>query len=303
MRRTRLGATALAATMLLAACGSDGDSESETTDATETTAAGADEGDATGGDAAACAEGNTLTDGVLTIATGNPAFPPYVIDDAPESGEGFEAAVALAVAGELGFEGDDVTWVRTGFDEAIQPGPKSFDFNLQQYSITPDRAAVVSFSDPYYFAAQAILGYGDSPAAAVDNVEGFAELKLGAATGTTSLEYITNVIKPASDPFVFNDNAAAKAALDSKQIDAIVTDLPTALYITGVEIEGTEVYGQFPVDETYAGDPLGMLFELDNPLVACVNTALANLTANGELAKIEATWMADYTEAEVIGFG
>ena len=303
MRRTRLGATALAATMLLAACGSDGDSESETTDATETTAAGADEGGAAGGDAAACAEGNTLTDGVLTIATGNPAFPPYVIDDAPESGEGFEAAVALAVADELGFEGDDVTWVRTGFDEAIQPGPKSFDFNLQQYSITPDRAAVVSFSDPYYFAAQAILGYGDSPAAAVDNVEGFAELKLGAATGTTSLEYITNVIKPASDPFVFNDNAAAKAALDSKQIDAIVTDLPTALYITGVEIEGTEVYGQFPVDETYAGDPLGMLFELDNPLVACVNTALANLTANGELAKIEATWMADYTEAEVIGFG
>ncbi len=296
MRRSIFGATALAATLLLASCGSDSDSESESTAAGEAA-------ESAGGEAASCAAGKTLTDGTLTIATGNPAFPPYVIDDAPETGEGFEAALALAVAGELGFEGDAVTWVRTGFDEAIQPGPKTFDFNLQQYSITPDRAEVVSFSDPYYYASQAILGYADSPAASVDNVEGFAALKLGAAVGTTSLDYISDVIKPSSEPFVFNDNAAAKAALDSKQIDAIVTDLPTALYITGVEIEGTKVFGQFPVDNTYAGDPLGMLFELDNPLVDCVNTALANLTANGELAKIEATWMADYTEAAVIGFG
>lgn len=302
MRRATIGATAIAATLLFAACGSDSDSETTTTEAageasdTTAAAAGVD-------DPAACAEGKTLTEGVLTIATGNPAFPPYVIDDAPETGEGFEAALALAVAGQLGFEGDAVTWVRTGFDEAIQPGPKSFDFNLQQYSITPDRAEVVSFSDPYYFAAQAILGYSDSPAATVDNVEGFAALKLGAATGTTSLDYIENVIKPEAEVFVFNDNAAAKAALDSKQIDAIVTDLPTALFITGVEIMGTEVFGQFPVDNTYAGDPLGMLFEKDSPLVECVNAALAALSESGELAAIEAEWMAGYTEAEVIGFG
>ncbi|MEZ5218665.1 MAG: transporter substrate-binding domain-containing protein, partial [Ilumatobacteraceae bacterium] len=235
-RRLTLGSIALSVVMLTTACGSDSNEAqgSDSTAATESSAAG-DVGDAAT-DPATCAEGKTLTAGTLTIATGDPAFPPYVLDDDPASGQGFEAAVAMRVAELMGFTGDAVTWVRTGFDEAVQPGPKRFDFNLQQYSITDERKQVVSFSDPYYTAAPAILGYEDSPAATVDNVEGFAALKLGAAAGTTSLDYITDVIKPDSAPFVFNDNAAAKQALDSKQIDAIVTDLPTALYITAVEM-------------------------------------------------------------------
>lgn len=284
MRRLTFGAAVLAAGLLVAACGSDADSDSaETTAAAAsdttvaagaaTTVEGSDEPGAPG-DAAACAQNNTLTDGKLTIATGDPAFPPYVIDDDPTTGEGFESAVAYAVADQMGFGPDAVTWVRTGFDEAIQPGPKTFDLNLQQYSINPERAEVVGFSDPYFTSSQAIFGYADSAAASVDNVEGFAALKLGAAVGTTSLDYITDVIEPTSDPLVFNDNAAAKAALDAKQVDAIVADLATALYITGVEIEGTTVFGQFPLDDKFTGDSFGILMEHDGPLIACVDLAV-----------------------------
>lgn len=295
MRRTRIGAIALAGGLLLASCGSDSEESSDTT-------AAAAEGDSAGGDPAACAEGKTLEDGKLRLATGDPAFPPYVIDDAPESGEGFEAAVAMAVAEQMGFAPDSVAWVRTTFDEAIQPGPKSFDFNIQQYTINAERAEIVSFSDPYYTSAQAILGFEDSPAATATTLDALKQLKLGAAAATTSLDFIAEQIQPDSEPFVFNDNAAAKQALESKQIDAIVTDLPTALFITGVEIEGSKVFGQFPAGDGQ-GDELGMLFSKDNPLVECVNLALGALSASGELEAITTTWMSEYTEAPVIALG
>ena len=174
----RFSVAALAATsLILVACGGD-DSSS----------------DASGGDCA------TITDGKLTIATGNPAYSPWVENDAPESGEGFEAAVALAVAAELGYEGENVVWVRTTFDEAIQPGAKNFDFNLQQYSITPERSETVSFSDPYYAGNQAIVALAGSAAEGATSVADLVDVKFGAQAATTSLDFITDVIKPAVSP-------------------------------------------------------------------------------------------------------
>ena len=238
----------------------------------------------------------TIESGKLTIATGTPAFEPWVVGDAPESGEGFEAAIAYAVAGELGYTNENIVWVRTGFDEAIQPGAKNFDFNLQQYSITEERKATVSFSDPYYSTNQAVDGFTDSPVASATKLSELKELKFGAQSGTTSLDFIVNVIKPTNEPFIYDDNAGAKAALEAKQIDAIVVDLPTAFYISAVEIEGSKVIGQFPLSDAVAADNFGLLFDKDNKLVDCVNTALGAL----KLAEIEKTWLADKTNAPVI---
>jgi polar amino acid transport system substrate-binding protein len=292
MRRTAIAAL-LVGGLLVTACGDD-DAETADTDAppadTSDDASG-ETGAPVGTDApagtdaagATCADGKTLVDGELTIATGEPAFPPYVIDDAPETGEGFEAAVAMAVAREMGFEGDAVKWIRTTFDAAIQPGPKDFDFNLQQYTITSDRAEV--------------FGLADSPAADATTIADLQGLKIGVQASTTSLTYVEEVIQPTSAPLVFNDNAAAKQALDGNQIDAIVADLPTALFITAVEMEGTAVYGQIEGSGT---DQFGLLLEKDNPLVECVNDALAALTESGELEAITTEWMADYTEAPII---
>ena len=242
----------------------------------------------------------TIESGKLTIATGTPAFEPWVVGDAPESGEGFEAAVAYAVAGELGYTNENVVCVRTGFDEAIQPGAKNFDFNLQQYSITDERKATVSFSDPYYSTNQAVVGFADSPVASATKLSELKELKFGAQSGTTSLDFINNVIQPTNEPFVYDDNAGAKAALEAKQIDAIVVDLPTAFYISAVEIEGSKVIGQFPLSDAVAADNFGLLFDKDNKLVDCVNTALGALKESGKLAEIEKTWLADKTNAPVI---
>jgi len=242
----------------------------------------------------------TISEGKLTIATGTPAFEPWVVGDKPESGEGFEAAVAYAVASELGYTNENIVWVRTGFDEAVQPGAKNFDFNLQQYSITDERKATVSFSDPYYSTNQAVVGFEDSPVASATKLSELKDLKFGAQSGTTSLDFILNVIKPTNEPFIYDDNAGAKAALEAKQIDAIVVDLPTAFYISAVEIEGSKVIGQFPLSDAVAADNFGLLFDKDNKLVDCVNTALATIKDSGTLADIEKTWLADKTNAPVI---
>ena len=275
---------ALAATTLftLAACGGD-DTASSTT-----------EGAATESDC------STITEGTLTIGTGSPAFSPWVENDAPESGEGFEAAIGMAIAAELGYEGENVVWVRTTFDEAIAPGEKNFDFNMQQYSITPEREETISFSDPYYSSNQAIVALADSPAEGATTVADLVDVKFGAQAGTTSLTFINDIIKPTNEPFVYDDNAGAKAALEAGQIDAIVVDLPTGLYISAVEIEGTSVVGQFPGSAGGLTDDFGAVFTKDNPLVACVNTALAALKESGELAKIEQTWLSDNNGVPVI---
>ena len=291
--------------LVLAACGSDDDSSdaSDTTDAasdapvdsgvTDTTAAAAD--GETAGDCAA-----TIDEGVLTIATGEPAFYPWVIDDAPETGEGFEAAVAYAVAAEMGYEGDAVVWTRTTFDEAIQPGAKSFDMNLQQYSITPERAENIDFSLPYFTSNQAIVALEGSSAEGATTVADLKDVKFGAQVGTTSLAFITDVIQPTQEPFVYDDNVGAKAALEANQIDAAVFDLPTALFVSGVEIEGSAVVGQFPADAGGTTDQFGFVLEKDSALTSCVDAAITTLTENGELDAITQEWLSDFTGAPVI---
>jgi len=311
MRRTVIAPIALIA-LLLAACGDDNDEQEggattavSAASASDATAAASSAGTTAGGGtietapvdeaAAACVEGKTLEEGMLTVATGEPAFPPYVLDDAPESGQGFEAAVTYAVATTMGFTPDQVTWTRTAFDAAIAPGPKDFDFNLQQFGIQAERAEVVSFSEAYYTTNQAILGYADSPAATATDLATLQGLTLGVVEGTTGLDFVEQVLQPASAANVYNDTAAAKQALDTQQIDAIVVDLPTAFYISAVEIEGSQVFGQFPAVAGMDGESWGLLFTKDNPLVECANLALAALTASGQLEALTTTWMSDST--------
>ncbi len=274
-----------AGALLLAACGSDDDGG----DAAGDTSAPADSA-AEGGDVDC---GATIEDGVLTIATGEPAFYPWVIDE-------FEAAVALAVAAEMGYEGDAVVWTRTTFDEAIQPGPKSFDMNLQQYSITEERAENIDFSLPYYTSNQAIVALDGSAAEGATTVADLKDLKFGAQAGTTSLDFINEVIQPTQDVFVYDDNVGAKAALEANQIDAAVFDVPTAVYVSEFEIEGSSVIGQFPADAGGPSDSFGIVLELGNPLTACVDQAISTLAENGELAALEAEWLADYQSLPVI---
>jgi polar amino acid transport system substrate-binding protein len=286
MRKLALS-IALTGSLVLAACGGDSSSSDSTA------AAGAGTGNE-------CTAGKTLTENTLTIGTGNPAYSPWVENDKPESKEGFEAAVAYAVAAELGFADAAVKWVRTGFDEAVQPGKKNFDFNLQQFSINEERKKTVSFSDSYYSTNQAVVALEGSSAIGATSIADLKDVKFGAQAGTTSLDFITNVIKPSAEPFAYDDNAGAKAALEAKQIDAIVVDLPTAFYIAAVELTGASVVGQFPASASTTPDQFGLVFDLDNALVSCVNTALATLKDNGTLATIEKTWLSDKTSAPVI---
>ncbi len=245
-----------------------------------------------------CAAGKTLTEGQLTIATGNPAYYPWVLNDAPESGEGFEAAVAYAVAAEMGFEADDVVWVRSSFDEAIQPGAKNFDFNMQQYSITPERDEVVDFSAPYYSAPMAVLL---APGVEADaSMEGLQGLVWGAVGSTTAVPKLQNVIQPEKDILLYGDNADVNAAMQAGQIDAALYDLPTALFLSAVMIEGSSVLGQFTADASDNPDQFGMLMEDGNPLKACVDEAIEAITASGELAAIEAEWLQDTTGVPLI---
>lgn len=280
MNRTfrTLAALLLAFGLVAAGCASD-DSDSE--ESSDTTAAA---------DAAACDELPLKTEGTLTVATGEPAFPPWVgPDDDPTTGEGFESALVYALAEELGLEADSVEWTRTGFDEAVAPGPKDFDFNIQQYSITPERDEVVDFSDGYYEIEQALVAAADSSAAEATSIADLQDDQLGAAIGTTSLDYIDEVIQPESEAAVFDDNAAAKAAFDAGQVDGLVFDLPTAYFITAVEIPDSSIVGVLP--RVGEAEELGMLFEDGSALVPCVNEALAALEADGTLAALEEEWL------------
>ncbi len=277
MRKSLLALLVLLA-MIAAACGSTTD---EATDGTD-------------GDDAADAETDCSTpplkvDGTLTVATGEPAFLPWVADDTPEDGGGFEAALVAELAAEMGI--DEVVWVRTGFDDAIAPGEKDYDFNIQQFTITEERDEVVDFSNGYYQVEQAVIGAADGPAAGIATMAELAELTLGAQIGTTSLDYIETTIAPATDAAVFDDNVAAKAAFDAGQVDGVVFDLPTAFYITAVEIPEANILGVLP----RAGDPeeLGMLFEEGSPLVPCVNEALATLQDTGTIESLEDEWLND----------
>jgi len=254
--------------------------------------------DSSSSQAASCEKADlaTITEGKLTIATGEPAYYPWVIDDKPESGEGFEGAVAYAVAKQLGFDAADVTWVRTTFDSAVTPGEKKFDFNLQQFSITDDRKKAVDFSSPYYTAPQAIVSFKGSKIEGISSLADLKNAKLGAAVGTTSLDAVENQI--GIKPQVFNDNAAGVSALKNKQIDGLVVDLPTAFYLSGVEVPNGLIVGQLP--STGAGDQFGLLLSKASKLTSCVTGAVDAITADGTLAAITDKWLATDAGAPVL---
>lgn len=282
MRRALL-AIAPAVALLLAACGSSsGGSSSSSSSASGSTSA-----------SATCSPSSlqTIQSGALTVATGDPAYPPWVVDNKPESGKGFEAAVAYAVAKKLGYTDAQVKWIRTGFDEVIKPGPKNFDFNIQQFSINDQRKKAVDFSSGYYDLTQAVVSYEGSPIAKATTVAELKNAKLGAAVGTTSLTAIQNVIQPTNQPSVFNSNADAVTALKNKQIDGLVVDLPTAFYLAGAEIPKGTIVGQLP-NTADQKEQLGLLLAKNSPLTACVTQAVDALRADGTLASLQDQWLA-----------
>ncbi|MEF3404403.1 ABC transporter substrate-binding protein [Agromyces sp. CCNWLW203] len=249
-------------------------------------------GDASGG-------GDHVTEGKLTIATGEPAYYPWVLDDAPESGEGFEAAVAYAVADELGFSADDVVWVRSTFEQAIAPGPKDFDLNLQQFSITDEREQNVDFSSPYYETTQVVITVDSSPAASATSIADLKDLLVGAQTGTTSFDAVEEVIAPSAGAQVFTTNDDAKLALQSGTVDAIVVDLPTAFYLTGVELDGGKIIGQLPATAG-GGDAFGIVLAKGSPLTADVTAAVDALRERGTLDELAAEWLGGEGGAPVL---
>jgi polar amino acid transport system substrate-binding protein len=242
----------------------------------------------------ACATENLplLKPGTLTVGTDSPAFDPWFSRNDPTNGQGFESAVAYAVADELGFSPEQVTWVTVPFNSSYKPGAKNFDFDINQISITPARAKVVDFSDGYYEAAQAVLALEGTPGAGAKTLDDLKGLRLGAQTGTTSLTAIRDVIQPEADPLVFEDTNAAKQALQSDQVDAILADLPTAFFISAVEIPNSTIVGQFQ-PETGQQEEFGMLFEKGSDLVPCVNEALAELERDGTMADLRQRWLSD----------
>jgi polar amino acid transport system substrate-binding protein len=287
-RVRRLCALVTVGGLIVAGCGSSDDDDDA-------------DGDRGGEAAASCAADDLplVEEGTLTIGTDDPAFPPWFEDDEPSNGGGFEGAVAYAVADELGFAEDQVEWITVAFNNAFAPGEKDFDFDINQVSISSERDEAVDFSDGYYDVNQAIVGFSDSEAADATTIDELRGLKLGAQLGTTSLDFINDVIQPEQEAFVYNDNNAAKAALDAQQVDGIVLDLPTAFYVSSVEIEGTAVIGQFPASGD-SPEQFGMVFEEGNPLRDCVNEALATLESSGRLDEIEQQWLSEATDAPVI---
>jgi polar amino acid transport system substrate-binding protein len=247
---------------------------------------------------ASCAQGKTMTAGKLTIATDTPAYDPWFQHNDPANGKGYESAVAYAVAKQLGFSPSAVSWTKVPFNSSYAPGPKHFDFDINQISITPARAKVVDFSDGYYSAAQAIIAVKGSAAASATSLADLKQYKIGAQTGTTSLTAIRDQIQPNSDAVVFKNTNDAKTALANGQVDAIVADLPTAFYLVAAEINHGTIVGQFPS----TGDPeqFGMLFAKGNALVSCVNQALAMIKSDGTLAAIEKKWLSDTVNVPVL---
>ena len=278
MPRTRLLLALLALVALmttLAACGDEGDEAEQAATGTIETSCIKDDLD-------------TIEAGVLTLGTDKPAFPPYFVDDDPSNGQGFESAVAYGIADRLGFTDSQVNWVVVPFNSSYAPGPKRFDFDINQISITPQRAQQVDFSEPYYTTPQAVLVPAGSPFASATSVADLKEAQFGVQVGTTSLDAVESVIDPSQQPQVFNDSNDTVRALKSKQVEAIVVDLPTAIYLRDVEVEGSKVVGQFPAP---GGDDWGVVLAKGSRLTPCVNEALGAMRASGELDQITEQWI------------
>ena len=239
----------------------------------------------------------TVAPDTLTIATDDPAFPPYFEDNDPTNGEGFESAVAYAVAEELGFSEDQVEWVVEPFNRSYAPGEKDYDFDINQISITPKRAEAVDFSSPYYEAKQAVVALKDSSIADASSIAEVADAQIGAQIGTTSLDAIEAVIQPSSDPQVFDTSNDVVSALKNGQVEAVVVDVPTAFYLTAVQVTNAKIVGQFAGPE---GDEFGLLLEKDSPLTPCVSQAVDSLSESGELAEIEEEWLSAAADAPIL---
>jgi polar amino acid transport system substrate-binding protein len=230
--------------------------------------------------------------GTLTVGTDKPAFPPYFVNDDPTNGRGFESAVAFAIAEQLGL--DQVKWTVVPFNASFAPGPKDFDFDINQISITPKRAERVDFSEPYYTAPQAVLALKNSDAASAASLADLKDASIGVQVGTTSLEAVDELIGPSSETQVFNDSNDTVRALKTRRVEAIVVDLPTAIFLTAVEVPEATLVGQF---DAPGGDDWGVVLEKDSELTPCVNKALEELESSGELQQITDRWMRDKADA------
>lgn len=233
----------------------------------------------------------TLTPGKFTFATDEPVYQPWYVDNDPANGKGFESAVAYAVAQQLGYGKDEVVWTRVPFNAAVQPGKKSFDANLTEFSITEERRKAVDFSAPYYSVAQAVVALKSSPAAGVKSLADLRGVKLGAQVGTTSYTAAT-AVGAEQDVAVYNTNDDAKAALNSGQIEALVLDLPTAFYVTSAELEGATIVGQLPRGDADRPEEFGIVLDKGSPLTVCVSSAVEALRADGTLVRLEREWLA-----------
>jgi polar amino acid transport system substrate-binding protein len=271
---------------------------------------GGDDDNGTPSAQASCDKGDLalVEPGKLTIGTDNPAFPPWFggtppkgstweISD-PASGEGFESAVAYAVADEMGFAKDEVTWVVVPFNQSFKPGPKDFDFDINQVSYSAARDKTVDFSDSYYDVNQSLVALNGTPITNAKTLDDLKPYKLGVQIGTTSYSYITDTIKPSKDPSVYDTNNDVISALKAKQIDGIVVDLPTGFFVTAAQLEGSTIVGQFPA----AGEQeyFGMVFEEGSSLRDCVNDALQTVKDDGKLEEIQTEWLSTKAEAPVI---
>jgi polar amino acid transport system substrate-binding protein len=309
MRKLATLALVLALSLVAAGCGSDDDDNDNGAAATDTVATGAGATTAAAADDCSPESLELVEEGRLTIGTDNPAFPPWFeggtpagseweIND-PSTGEGFESAVAYAVAEELGFAEDEVDWVVVPFNNSFRPGDKDFDFDINQISVTDERDRAVDFSDSYYEVNQALVAIQGTPITNASSVADLAEYQLGAQVGTTSLTYIDENIQPEQEPRVYDTSNDVVAALNGEQIDGIVVDLPTAFFLVGSgEVENGTVVGQFP--STGGQEHFGMLFEEGNPLRDCVNEALATLQDDGTLEEIQQEWLSENTSAPVL---
>jgi polar amino acid transport system substrate-binding protein len=299
MRRSTLAIVSilvLGLALVAAGCGGKKGSSSSSGSTGESTTGGAEaEGGATA-DAAACtpAKMETHSGETLTIATDKPAYPPYFEDGKPENGEGFEGAVGYAIGEQLGYAKNQIKWTVEPFDSSYAPGPKNFDFDLNEISITPVREKAVDFSAPYYTAKQAVVALEGSEAAKAKTLSELKDTKFGVQINTTSLKAVEEFIEPSSKPEVFNSSGDVVTALKNGQVEAVVVDLPTALYLTEVQVENATIIGQFGNAE---GEEWGALLAKESPLTDCVTGAVEALEESGELEKITQRWMSQAANA------
>jgi polar amino acid transport system substrate-binding protein len=300
MRKFLVGVALLA--VVATACAEDTETASPSDTGTETTSTSS--APATAAD---CAASTTfVADGMLTVGTDNPAYPPYFqggaekdsdwkIND-PNNGEGFESAVAYEIASRMGFTSDQVSWTVVKFAQSYAPGPKTFDFDINQISYSPKRAEAVDFSESYYDVNQALVVVNDTPITEATGVADLAAYTLAAPIGTTSADLIESYIGAESAPY--QTLADAVAALNAGQVDGIVVDYPTALYIADPyvqQVKNSTVLAQFPNDAVEGGEYFGTVQGKDSPLTACIDLALQEMKADGTLEAITTEWLSEKT--------